>query len=64
MRKPEDVIETLRRLGLDKFLREKVEVNKDAILAAPKEVEGIAGINIKSGIEDFEIIPFEQTLTE
>ncbi|ELS4260422.1 host-nuclease inhibitor Gam family protein [Salmonella enterica] len=64
VRKPEDVIETLRRLGLDKFLREKVEVNKDAILAAPKEVEGIAGINIKSGIEDFEIIPFEQTLTE
>ncbi|HAU4567917.1 TPA: host-nuclease inhibitor protein Gam, partial [Citrobacter freundii] len=36
----------------------------EAILASPNEVKGIAGISIKSDVEDFEIIPFEQTVTD
>lgn len=62
--KPEDVIVMLRKLGLHQFIREKVEINKEAILAAPADVKGIAGINIKSGVETFEIVPFEQTITQ
>ncbi|MEN4243860.1 host-nuclease inhibitor Gam family protein [Serratia marcescens] len=54
------VLETLRRLGLDRFIRTKEEINKDAILSEPKAVEGVAGITVRSGVEDFSITPFEQ----
>lgn len=59
--KPDEVVNTLKRLGLDRFVRIKEEVNKDAILIEKDAVVGIAGIKIKSGVEDFAIIPFEQT---
>lgn len=61
IRAQEVVIETLRRLGLDRFLRVKEEINKEAVLADPKAVEGIAGLAIVTGVEDFVIVPFEQT---
>lgn len=64
IRKVEDVIDSLKRLNLCQFLREKVEINKEAILAKPEDVKGIVGITIKQGVEDFEIIPFEQTVTD
>ncbi|EOT5295195.1 host-nuclease inhibitor Gam family protein, partial [Escherichia coli] len=54
------VMETLERLGLQRFIRTKQEINKEAILLEPKAVAGVAGITVKSGIEDFSIIPFEQ----
>jgi phage host-nuclease inhibitor protein Gam len=54
------VIETLTRLGLIRFVREKLEVNKEAILSDPDGVKGVAGISIVSGVEDFVITPFEQ----
>lgn len=54
------VLETLRRLSLDRFIRTKEEINKDAILSEPKAVEGVAGITVRSGVEDFSITPFEQ----
>ncbi|HAG1869157.1 TPA: host-nuclease inhibitor protein Gam, partial [Salmonella enterica] len=56
----ETVLETLHRLNLDRFIRIKEEVNKDAILNEPEVVKGVAGITIRSGIEDFSITPFEQ----
>lgn len=55
----ESVIDTLERLGLGRFVRIKKEVNKDAILNEPQAVEGVAGISIQSGVEDFVILPFE-----
>lgn len=55
------VIESLKSLGLDRFVRTKDEVNKDAILADPGAVEGIAGISITQG-EDFVIKPHESEL--
>ncbi|KFB96134.1 exonuclease inhibitor, partial [Trabulsiella guamensis ATCC 49490] len=64
IRKVEDVIAMLKKLSLGKFLRNKEEINKEAILASPTEVKGIAGIAIKTGVEDFEIIPFEQSVTD
>ncbi|EJD2026425.1 host-nuclease inhibitor Gam family protein, partial [Escherichia coli] len=50
----------LRRLGLERFIRVKEEINKDAILNEKEAVKNIPGITIKSDIEDFSIIPFEQ----
>lgn len=64
IRKVEDVIAMLKKLSLGKFLRNKVEINKEAILADPNKVKGIAGITVKTGVEDFEIIPFEQSVTD
>lgn len=56
----ESVIETLRRLGLSEFVREKLEINKEAILNEPEKVKGVAGISIVTGVEDFVITPFVQ----
>lgn len=60
VRGEDSVIETLKNFGLHRFLRIKEEINKDAIKNEPKAVEGIAGISINVGQEDFVIQPFEQ----
>jgi phage host-nuclease inhibitor protein Gam len=57
----EAVIEALKRLGLGRFVRSKDEINKEAILNEPEAVAGVAGIAIQTGVEDFVIVPFEQT---
>lgn len=57
------VIELLRKMGLGRFLREKVEVNKEAILAEPDAVRGVPGISIRQG-EDFVVLPYESQLEE
>lgn len=54
------VLEMLARLGLERFIRTKQEVNKDAILDEPDAVRGVAGITVVTGVEDFVISPFEQ----
>lgn len=59
IRNVEKVLETLRALGLVQFIRNKEEPNKEAMLAEPKAVSGIAGITIVTGVEDFVIEPFE-----
>ena len=56
----EAVLDTLKRLGLSRFVRTKEEINKEAILNEPEAVRGVAGLAINSGIEDFVIEPFEQ----
>ncbi|ECW0050619.1 host-nuclease inhibitor protein Gam [Salmonella enterica] len=56
------VLEALKKLKLDRFIRRKEEVNKDAILADRKAVENIKGISIVSGKETFSITPFEQEI--
>ena len=62
LRKIEAVIEALKSNRLSRFIRTKEEVNKDAILADPKAVAGIAGITINSGDEEFVIEPHDQEL--
>ena len=37
----------------------KEELNKEAILNEPEAVKGVAGLSIKTGVEDFVIQPFE-----
>lgn len=63
VRGSDSVIEFLKRLGLDRFVRTKEEINKEAILNEPAAVNGVAGISIKTGVEDFVITPFEQELS-
>ncbi|MBD9362919.1 host-nuclease inhibitor Gam family protein [Methylomonas fluvii] len=60
IRAVDKVLETLKALKLDRFIRTKEEPNKDAMLAEPKAVSGIAGITIVKGVEDFAVTPFEQ----
>lgn len=56
----DSVIEALMGFGLDRFVRMKAEVNKEAILNEPNAVKGVAGLTIVTGVEDFVITPFEQ----
>lgn len=58
--KAEQVIENLKLLGLLQFIRTKEEINKDAILLEPETAQTVAGIAIKSGVEEFIVKPFEQ----
>lgn len=59
VRGAEAVLDALKRLGLQRFVRTKEEINKEAILNEPDAVRGVAGISINSGVEDFVITPFE-----
>jgi len=59
IRSAQKVIDALRALGLSRFIRSKDEPNKEAMLAEPAAVSGIAGIRIVTGVEDFVIEPFE-----
>lgn len=57
------VLEALKRLGLDRFIRTKEEIDKNAILADPGAVDGVKGVSISQG-EDFVIKPFETEIEE
>lgn len=57
------VLDALRRLGLKRFIRDKAEVNKEAILNEPEAVTHVPGISISQG-EDFIVTPFEADLAE
>ena len=57
------VLEALRALKLNRFIRVKEELDKEAILAEPEAVQHIKGISI-SQKEDFVIVPFETELEE
>lgn len=59
----EAVLDSLRRLGLKRFIREKEEVNKEAILNEPEAVAHVPGIAISQG-EDFVVVPFAAELAE
>ena len=60
IRGAESVLESLRTLGLVRFIRTKEEVNKEAMLNEPELATTVAGVTIKTGVEDFVITPFEQ----
>ncbi|WP_233093952.1 host-nuclease inhibitor Gam family protein [Azotobacter chroococcum] len=59
----ENVLETLKRLGLTRFIRVKEQLNKEAMLAEPEVVSGVAGVKIEQS-EDFVIVPFGSNLEE
>lgn len=60
--KIEIVIDALKRLGLQRFVRTKEEVNKEAMLAEPDVARTVAGVAIGTEGEDFIVEPFEVEL--
>ena len=63
LKKIEDVIEAVRKAGLaDRFLRTKVEINKDAMLEDRATASALKGVTIGSDGEDFAVEPFETDL--
>lgn len=58
-----EALEELKRLALNRFIRTKEEVNKEAILADQDAVQGCEWIRIEQS-EDFVIVPFETELEE
>lgn len=57
----EAVLDSLRRMALERFIRVKEEVNREAILNEPETAARIPGIAI-SQMEDFVVVPFEVEL--
>ncbi|PPD34936.1 MAG: host-nuclease inhibitor protein Gam [Methylomonas sp.] len=64
IRAADKVLEALKAFGLERFIRVKPEPNKEAILAEPQAIAGIAGITIITGHEDFAVEPFEVEVTQ
>lgn len=65
LRKVEDVLASIKALRLQKkFLRLKLEVNKEAMLAEPEIASKIDGVTIGSDGEDFVVKPFETELEQ
>jgi phage host-nuclease inhibitor protein Gam len=58
----EAVIEACRRMGYARFLRDKTEVNKEAMLAEQDVARLVPGVSIKSVGEEFIAEPFEAEL--
>lgn len=63
VRGAEMVIEGLKRIGLERFVRVKEEVNKEAILAEPEVAQQVRGISITQG-EDFIVKPWDTDLEQ
>lgn len=63
IRSVEAVLEILRQMRLDRFIRLKPEINKEAILNDPESVRDLPGLSIKQD-ESFSIEPFETSLEE
>lgn len=62
IRAADAVLESLRGLGLGRFIRTKEEINKEAILNEPEAVTGVKGLTVASEGEDFVVEPFEAEL--
>lgn len=56
------VIELLKVDTLRHFLREKFEINRDALLAAPEAANAIPGVTVSSEGEDFVVEPHHPEL--
>lgn len=62
--KIEVIIERLKAAALDRFIRTKEEVDKDAMLADAEAAKAIAGVKISSDGEDFFVEPIEADIAE
>lgn len=53
------VIAALAAAGLERFLRRKVQIDKEAILKEPEAVAAVEGLRVASDGEEFVVEPFE-----
>lgn len=61
--KTDVLVSLLEKLGFERFLRKKVELDKDAMLKEPEIAGSIAGIKIVQK-EDFVVVPHESQIEE
>jgi phage host-nuclease inhibitor protein Gam len=54
---PETVLKLLQQMGLSQFLREKVEIDRDALKAQPEAARAVPGVTIGSAGEEFIVTP-------
>lgn len=54
---PAAVLVLLETMGLDRFLRRKVEIDRDAMKAEPDVARGVPGVSIGSAGEEFIVVP-------
>ncbi len=59
----EEVLERLKSLGLQRFIRTVEEVDKNAMLADRDAARAVQGVTIASEGEDFIVEPFEAELS-
>lgn len=62
--KLEEIVERLKSLGLQRFIRTTEEVNREAMLADRDAARGVQGVTIASEGEDFIVEPFEAAVSE
>lgn len=62
LRDVEGVIARLRLLGLQRFIRTKEEVNKEAMQDEPQVAREVDGVSVGSAGEEFIVEPFEVEL--
>ena len=58
----DNILESLRNLGLFRFIRTKEELNKEAMLAEPDVARSISGVTIREGVEEFIIKPNDEEI--
>ncbi|EIG26719.1 host-nuclease inhibitor Gam family protein [Haemophilus paraphrohaemolyticus] len=56
----DSILESLRNLGLFRFIRTKEELNKEAMLAEPEVARSISGVTIREDVEEFVIKPNDE----
>lgn len=62
IRKAENVIDALKKLGLQRFIRTREEINKEAMLDDQEAARLVPGVTIGSAGETFNVDPFETEL--
>lgn len=62
--KIEEIVERLKKLGLQRFIRTTEEVNREAMLADREAARAVQGVKIASEGEDFVIEPAEAMVSE
>lgn len=62
IRKAENVLDALKKLGLQRFIRTREEINKEAMLDDQDAARLVPGVTIGSAGETFNVDPFETEL--
>lgn len=58
------LIDKLKAMALQRFIRTKEEVNREAMLAEPDLARTVPGVKVGTSGEDFAVEPFEVALAE
>jgi len=63
LKKVEEILDRLKKLGLHRFIRTKEEVDKEAMQREPDVAREVPGVSIGSAGEEFIVEPYEAALS-